>query len=71
MAPTIGRIVHYHVGKEGSDVRPAIITHVWETSVNLVIFNDGSYEPGQTIPMHRTSVTEGNDEGQWSWPPIE
>ena len=69
MEPTIGRIVHFHAG-DGID-RPAIITHVWETCVNLSIFNDGSHEPNAPAVVYATSVVEGLEVGQWSWPVIE
>jgi len=67
--PTVGRIVHYHAGD--GIIRPAMITHVWETSVNLSIFNDGSYEPNEPAVVYATSVIEGPEIGQWSWPVIE
>jgi hypothetical protein len=63
VTPTIGRIVHYHVGTEGQDVLPAIITKVHNaTCVDLEVFGVGGYR----LP---TSVIQGDGPSQWSWPP--
>ena len=70
--PSIGRIVHYHVGEFDSpelrhnlaSVLPAVIVQVWtDTTVNLKVFTDGP------VDTWKTSVVLGNDPGQWFWPP--
>jgi hypothetical protein len=77
---TIGRIVHYKLathdaavinqktrtGNEArtGDVYPALIVRVWGGSgANLQVFLDGA------DTYWATSRTEGDAEGQWSWPP--
>lgn len=54
-----------HVGNETApgDVFPAIIVRVWPTSVQLQVFLDGN------DTFWATSVSEGDGERQWSWPP--
>lgn len=84
MAPTVGRIVHYRVpehlnsqtalmksnGVKSSDILPAIIVRVWNEPdsphadlINLQVFTDC----GPMVPA--TSVHEGDQPGQWSFPP--
>lgn len=59
--PSVGRVVHY---KQGETTLAAIITKVWnDTCVNIAFFTEG----GSCSPM--TSVVQGTDAGQWSWPP--
>ncbi len=68
MLPTIGRIVIYH--DKGID-RPAIVTWLWETSINLVVFLGAYNKPtGESTAFCETSVLEGSESGQWSWPHI-
>jgi len=79
MKPTIGRIVHYEVlpedklkmaaaryingGCNDSDKCPAIITAVWsDNCVNLRVIADGN------LDLWKTSVNQGDQPGQWSWP---
>ncbi|GAB4485939.1 MAG: hypothetical protein OHK006_12950 [Thermodesulfovibrionales bacterium] len=85
MTPTIGRIVQYRIAQD--EYRPAIVVRVNpEGSVNLQIFIDGSNDrpiPGASMRVNfredelakgiawRTSVREGNEAGQWRWPPRE
>lgn len=76
MKPTIGRIVIYHTteqdktmlrntGNESNEL-PAIIVCVWnDTCVNLQVIADGNKN------IWKTSVIEGNKEGNWSWPTRE
>ena len=70
--PTIGRIVHYHVPRDSAplgggnhaDVAPAVIVAVWSaTCVNLKVLTDGPAD------VWKTSIVEGDQPGQWSWPP--
>lgn len=73
--PTVGRIVHYKVSAHDSlavksngirqeDILPAVIVRVWnDAGVNIKILCDGP------IDCWKTSVTMGDGEGQWSWPP--
>jgi len=64
--------VIYHAAEvdDGQHVDlPAVVTHVWETSVNLAVLKDGSYFPSEIEPvLQKTSVAEGTEVGQWSWP---
>jgi len=74
MKPTIGRIVHYRTTKDDRTVLgntggweasllPAIITATHsDTCVNIQVFADGRQN------LWKTSVNEGDGEGQWSWP---
>ncbi len=69
MAPTIGRILIYHIpigemdSNNGNADAPAIVVRVWsDTCVNLKVFCDGAFD------VWKTSVTEGTDPGEWSWP---
>lgn len=70
-APTVGRIVDFHVeDRHGGapQVRPAMVVRVWDGGlVNLQVFTDGEND-GLGNVVHRTSVAEGTDVGQWSWP---
>lgn len=81
MKPAIGRIVHYKVAEsdgfakwyedglldrriDAGELLPAIIVHDWgKGCVNLQVFVDG---PAGT--KYRTSVVEGSEPGDWSWP---
>lgn len=80
--PTIGRMVHYKL-KDGQ-VRPAVIVRVWGQCgdscgscgdcVNLVVFADG-WNDSELLPgaegscsVSVTSVTRGDEPGQWNWP---
>ena len=61
--PTVGRVVHYHCEDTGQ-INPAIITRVWSPeTVNLQIFADSA---GMVF---RSSVVQGDEKGQWQWPP--
>lgn len=72
---TVGRIVNYHVSENDSpelknnfvvgEVLPAIIVRVWTgETVNLKVFTDGP------VDVWKTSVVNGEAEGNWSWPVI-
>lgn len=84
MKPTIGRIVNFHITRE--IVRPAIVVHVWndQGTSQLQVFLDGLNDMSVPLSGHifereeclrgmawRTSVSEGQDPGQWSWPKRE
>lgn len=71
--PSVGRIVHYHVGAfDGPEMRhnhteeedlPAVIVRVWsDTCVNLKVFTDGPTD------VWKTSVLLGDKPGEWGWP---
>lgn len=74
--PSVGRIVHYRPAfddKMNSETKsqpyPAIITHVWgDECVNLSVFQDGSY-PLAGSSLAQTSVSKGEGDRSWSWPP--
>ncbi len=70
--PSVGRVVHYHVGEfDSEELRhnhaedlPAVIVRVWtDTCVNLKVLTDGP------IDVWKTSIVLGDAPGQWSWPP--
>ena len=77
MAPTVGRIVHFHPSEHDSlyknnsaDFHAAIITQVWAPSnpasaVNMIVF------PAYGPPEVRSSVgpTVSDTSSYWSWPP--
>jgi hypothetical protein len=76
--PTVGRVVHYRPrpsdfldkdrAQKGQPF-PAVVTHVWgDTTVNLSIGQDGTF-PLLANALIQTSVTLGDGEGEWSWPP--
>jgi hypothetical protein len=73
---TIGRIVWY-VLENSSAIRPAIVVHVWDSSMGLVnvqVFpdsdRDGTTNDRLTVPLWRTSVPydENKRVGSWHWP---
>lgn len=83
MKPTIGRVVIYKTTEEDkdyfrsltqkwqtinvSDQLPAMIVAVWsDTCINVQVMLDGVQST-----MWKTSVNQGDVEGQWSWPIIE
>jgi len=61
--------VHYvpHGGDPAHNnaiVLPAVIVRVWsDTSVNLKVLND------EVSDFWKTSSTQGEQPGQWNWPP--
>jgi len=70
--PTIGRVVHYFP-REGEcrqwasneqEALPAVITHVWESTVNLKVLADGGNQDWAA-----TSIPEGTARGCYAWPP--
>ena len=74
--PTIGRIVHYV--RENGDYRPAIIVHVWPSTVQLQGFMDsdaeGKLNDGEPAVSWKTSVVhdqEGKAPYSWHWPEQE
>lgn len=84
MTPTVGRIVHFLVERRGEiEARPAMIVKVWsEDCVQLQVFLDGGNDAAVKDGgggfaadecdrglAWRTSVPEGTEIGQWSWPP--
>jgi hypothetical protein len=65
----IGRIVHFVADEEHE--LPAIVTHSWESSVNLMIFTDGSFDLKGDFVLRRTSVlhdSQAREPGTWHWP---
>ena len=79
MKPTIGRVVVYKTteqdqslmkAKSETDGRcnvqeelPAVIVAVWsDECVNLKVNLDGDGE------IWKTSINNGNEQGQWNWP---
>lgn len=54
-----------HVGNpvKGGDVYPAVIVRVWPSSVNARVILDG------TDDFWACSISEGEGERSWSWPP--
>lgn len=81
--PTVGRIVHYTLEREGRPpvTRPAIVVHVWDPPaagamplVQLQVFLDGTNDGASAaLPglAWRTSVHYDPDgtPGTWRWPP--
>lgn len=83
LPPSIGRIVLYKLAETDiarirdqrntahtvanavwtGDVFPALVVRTWDTSVQLQVFLDGP------DTYWATSVSEGDGERQWSWPP--
>ncbi|MGG6309796.1 hypothetical protein [Paenibacillus macerans] len=70
MKPTVGRIVHYQSygtpnGEYKSEPRAAIITEVVDDeTVHLCVLNP-------TGMFFNQNVKQGNNSGQWNWPPRE
>lgn len=62
-APTIGRIVHYHVPSMVTPVRPAIVMAVREGVVDLNVFDLAA---GAT-PRYNVAYGEG-ETPYWTWP---
>ena len=62
MAPSVGRIVHYH---NTDGIQPALVTGVYQdgSHVDLQIF------PRTRAPEIRLSVENGTAQGCWFWPP--
>lgn len=81
--PTVGRILHYTLNDHDAEVinsrrvddptvgntvhpgedYPALVVRVWDPSVNLQVLLDGR-------DSHwATSRLEGDEPGQWRWPP--
>ncbi|HLA65011.1 MAG TPA: hypothetical protein VK600_00350 [Candidatus Saccharimonadales bacterium] len=60
MTPSIGRIVHVTIG---GSCKGAMVAHVWSgQTINVGGFDQN----GQ--PFARTSVPQGEGEGNWHWP---
>lgn len=77
--PTIGRIVHVKVGERSDGnggmtgiYRPAIIQDVHtESVVDLHVFlkqRDATLPFGLSYGHDRTSIQQGDQLGQWTWP---
>jgi len=79
MKPTIGRIVHYNTddsdkakmnaarqingGCNNASILPAVVVAVWsESCINIRVIADGN------LDLWKTSVNQGDQPGQWSWP---
>ena len=81
MKPTIGRIVIYNTTETEREALPkiginnvqkqlpAVIVAVWgdtETpAINVKVFVDGTHGD-----LWKTSIQNGDGEGQWNWPVI-
>lgn len=75
MKPTIGRIVIYKTTEEDRKVLkdaygnqstelPAIVVAAWsETCINAKVITDSSIGD-----LWKTSISQGDQEGQWNWP---
>ena len=62
--PSLGRIVLYHHRLYEEGVAPAMITSVSPDGlVDLTVFYKGQ------VPYCHSLVAEGENEGEWSWPP--
>jgi hypothetical protein len=66
----VGRIVRYVLpeGRSEGAVRPAIITNVFPTGVNLHVFLDGVNDRGQNDHAYTVSHSDGREPGTWHWP---
>lgn len=63
---TIGQIVHFK--NPNGEVVPAIVVKInSDNTVNLQVFQD---HYGSQI-QHKTSVKEGQDKNEWSWPQMQ
>ena len=66
MKPSVGRIVHFHIGGEE---HAAIITRVWsDWCVNLTVFDPSD---GSTSARNSVCLATGDHDldGRWCWPP--
>lgn len=74
MKVTIGRIVQYNTTEEerkkmektGNVVNhlPAVVTNVFGDVINVKVFADGEGED-----IWKTSIAQGDNEGEWNWFP--
>ena len=69
-APSVGRVVHYFSygtpnGEYKSEARAAIVTaiHNEDFTVDICVMNPTGLSFNQ-------KVKQGNEPGQWNWPPI-
>jgi hypothetical protein len=86
MKPTIGRIVHFHITKElvRPAIIVHVWSQEQGSAIQIQVFLDGLND--MSIPMGghifsnhecergmawRTSVIEGEEPGNWSWPKRE
>ena len=71
MNPSIGRIVLFRaLHSNGIDEHPAIINRVWGPEcVNLTVFPDCGPSIVRTSVLQNESMTEGNQNLAWRWPP--
>lgn len=59
-----GYMAHYGNQMQAGDILPLVIVKVWPTGpINGQVLLDGNDN------IWVTSVTEGDEEGHWSWPP--
>ncbi|MBJ6362130.1 hypothetical protein ACFOQM_12590 [Paenibacillus sp. GCM10012307] len=61
MNPSIGRIVHY-IDEEGKTYA-ALIVGIFDGVVNLSVWNEFGKQ------FNVLNVRQGNEPGQWNWPP--
>lgn len=58
-----GHVGHFGNAVRPGDIFPAMIVKVWDAGVNLQVHLDGN------DLFWATSRTQGEDDGQWTWPP--
>ncbi|WP_394615865.1 hypothetical protein JNUCC0626_40045 [Lentzea sp. JNUCC 0626] len=61
--PVLGRVVHYATATEGA-ARAAVITAVYEDTVDLVVFNHLGANPITDVPF-----ADEPTPGHYNWPP--
>lgn len=71
IAPTIGRIVHYHLIDTGKIV-PAIVVDIRsEDHIDLFLMCSSQAATKYGHTWFERSVRHGHENGQWEWPSIE
>ena len=63
--PTVGRMVYYKTDNGGILPATIVVIHT-DTCINLQVFTDD--EKGI---MYKTSVVQGEENGQWDWMPFQ
>lgn len=73
MKPSLGRIVHYRK-REGGPCQAAVIVKVWsDTTVNLVVFRDGSNDSsadghgGELVSWATSATLESESQHAHTW----
>lgn len=83
MKPTIGRVVVYNTTEQERKMMRESATMNEATKLPAIVsmvFQDSGYEnnecnmkvlvDGQCVDLWKTSVPQGDGEGQWNWPII-